>query len=274
MGEQAPDIVHAQFRERPARSFRQCKSVHAVAFPHEGLVHMPATREDVRNLRLRHERGVVAMAAANLLDGGTEKQRHVGRFKRTQRQKGDLALPRPPLVLDRRDGQAYPDQRLVEQAHQGLDLVAAVFRQVLVAVGQHRDLGRCRRVAAGLGRKVRVLHLEHVKLELEANRHGEAVALELVQLIAQDGPRGERTWVAAAQVGVAQDPSRVLHPRQLPVGRRVRHQHSVRQTDHLRDVEIVLGAKRRNNGMVGRVEQRRDQLEVLARHQAALELGG
>jgi hypothetical protein len=75
------------------------------------------------------------------------------------------------------------------------------------------------------------------------------------------------------EVGVGEDPAGLLDPRQRPEGERVRHQHSVRQTVELGHAVEVPGGEGRHDRVVGGVEDRGDELKVLAALQAAEELG-
>src|ERR1700757_3275315 len=131
-------------------------------------------------------------------------------------------------------------------------------------MGDIGDVRRGWRVAAILRRQARVEHLVDVEFKLQPDGHLQPVTGQFFELAAQDLPRGERAWLAIMEIGVGENPAGGLHPGQHAESGRGRHQHAVRQADHFRNAEGVLGPERRHDRMVGGVENRRDELEILA----------
>src|SRR5262249_2165237 len=85
------DVIGVDWRER----------VVAGAVLAQRLVQVPPARKHVREPRSAHERGVIAVPAANLFHG-TAKQRHVVRGSEAVRGiEGDLELARTELTFER-----------------------------------------------------------------------------------------------------------------------------------------------------------------------------
>jgi hypothetical protein len=159
----------------------------------------------------------------------------------------------------------------MNERKQAFHFVAPVFRQVLIAVLDHHDFRRCCRVGARFWRKLRIQQFEDVELELQTHDHVQAVGFQFRDLVTQDLPRRERAGRTVREVRIAQAPASVFYPREHTECGRIRYQDAVRQTDHLRYAKRVLSAERRDDRMVGRVEDRCNELEVLTAVQGGLE---
>ena len=214
--------------------------------------------------RTSHEGGVVAETAADLFDGRAEQQRVVGGSDPSLGRERELDLSRAPFVLDAEQREAEAFDVLLQGGEQLADLVAPALGQVLKAVRQPRHLWRVGRVAALLHRQARVLEAEHVELALETGDELVAGLPERVELAPQDTPGREGQLPPAREIGVAQDPTRLVHPRQDPKRRRIRHEHPIRESVQLGYRREAAGGERGDDRVVGRVEDGGDELEVLA----------
>ena len=83
------------------------------------------------------------------------------------RLKGEFALARAELDLDRPQGQAERQHVAADDFQRRLHLVVALLGQVLIAVRQQADGRRPSGLAGILRRHVRVFELEEVEFDLE-----------------------------------------------------------------------------------------------------------
>jgi len=79
---------------------------------------------------------------ADLFHSAAEQHHGVGGRKPDLRLKGELALARTKLHLDRAQGQPERHDIAAHDVENRLDLIEARFGQILIALGQEADLRR------------------------------------------------------------------------------------------------------------------------------------
>ena len=128
---------------------------------------VPARREHVRQFRPAHEGGVIAVAAGDLLHGAAKQHHVVGGLEAGAGRKGEFALARAELDLDRAQRQAERQHVAPDDFQHRLHLVVALLGQILIAVRQQADIGRRAGLPGMLRRHFGVFELEDVEFDLE-----------------------------------------------------------------------------------------------------------
>src|SRR6476661_3529877 len=100
MLQQAGEVTAAEGAQQLAAILLD-KSVLAAGARHDRLMQMPAGRKHIRQFRPAHEGGVIAVAPRDLFYRRAEQHHGVGRYQPLCWRKGELALARAVLDLDR-----------------------------------------------------------------------------------------------------------------------------------------------------------------------------
>jgi hypothetical protein len=178
----------------------------------------------------------------------------------------DLQLVGPQLDLDAAQLDPHPFQRLADAPGGGLDLVAEVFAQQLVALVDRLDRGR-RGAAADpvVVGEMRSPPVE-VELDLQPRDVGEPGDARAVQRRAEHAAAAERHLLTVAEPQVTEDPRGVLGPGHEVERRGVRHHHHVGRARHLGHAEAAVGVEGREHRRAGRVlrQQRRHTAQPTA----------
>ena len=166
MLQQAREIGAGERAQRLA-AFLRHKGILAGRARHDRLMQMPAGRKHVRQFRPAHEGRVIAVPPRDLFHGGAEQHHVVGGRQPLGRRKGEFALARAVLDLDRPERQAQRQHVAADDLQRRLHLVVALLGEILVAVRQQADRRRRAGLAGMLRRHVRVFQLEEVEFDLE-----------------------------------------------------------------------------------------------------------
>ena len=164
--------------------------------------------------------------------------------------KGEFALARAELDLDRSQGQAERQHVAADDFQRRLHLVVALLGQILIAVREQADGGRASGLAGVFRRHVRVFELEEVEFDLQPRDEIVAALSELIENRAIEMPRRERHRAAVVEVEVAQQPARRRRPWQHAKGRRIRHHQNVGGAFHLLHAEAAARREHRKHRLV------------------------
>src|SRR5271168_991517 len=165
MGEQAGEVATPEIRQQLA--VRRNKHVCAGSAIAEGLMEMPAGRDNIRDPRTAHERRMIAGAPADLLHGRTKLHHEVGWVETDGRGEGKLALARPKLDFDRAQRQAQREDITPYYVDDRLDQIVALFREILISGRNELDSRRLARLTR-LREADAILHeLEDMALDFE-----------------------------------------------------------------------------------------------------------
>ena len=211
---------------------------------------VPAGREHVRQFRPAHEGGVIAVAARDLLHGATKQHHVVGGRQPLGRRKGEFALARAELDLDRAQGQAERQHVAADDFQRRLHLVVALLGQILIAVRQQADRGRPPGLAGIFRRHVGVFELEEVEFDFQPRDEIVTALSQLIEHLAIEMPRGERHRAAVAEIEVAQQPACGGRPWQHAERRRISHHQHIGGALHLLHAKTAAGGEHRKHRLV------------------------
>src|SRR6516225_969078 len=179
MRQQSSEVVAAERTKYFAAVLRHERVAAAVARG-KRLVQMPARCKQVRQLRPAHESGVIAVPARDLLHSASKQHHVVGGCETRFWRKGELALARTELHLDRTQRQAKPKDVAPDDLKRRLHQVVTLLGQILISLRQKAHRGRLPRLAGVLRRHAGVVQFEDVEFDLEP---GEEVITAIAELL-------------------------------------------------------------------------------------------
>ena len=249
MPQQAREIMAAERAQRLAAVLGH-ESVLAAGARDDRLMQVPARREQVRQLWAAHEGGVIAVAAGDLLHGAAEQHHVVGGLESRLRRKGEFALARAELDLDRAQGQAERQHVAPDDFQHRLHLVVALLGQILIAVRQQADIGRRARLSRMLRRHFGVFELEDVEFDFEARDEIVAALCQLIEHRSIKMSRRERHRPPIGKMQIAHQPSRARRPRQHAKRGGIGHHQHVGGAFHLLHPKAAAGGEHRKHRAV------------------------
>ncbi len=249
MLQQAGEIVAAE-RAQGLAVIVGHECVLAACARHDRLMQVPAGGEYVRQFRAAHEGGVIAVAMGNLFHGAAKQDHGVGGLEPLPRRKGELALARAELDLDRAQRQAERQDVAPDDLQHRLHLVVALLGQVLIAVRQQADIGRRARLAGVLRRHLRVFELEDVEFDFQPGDEIVAALCKPIEHRPIEMARRERHRPPVGKVDVAQQPAGRGRPRQHAEAQGIRHHQHVGGAFHLPHPEAAAGGEHRKHRLV------------------------
>ena len=211
---------------------------------------VPSRCKHVRQFWAAHEGGVIAVAAGDLLHRAAEQHHVVGGLQSRLRRKGEFALARAELDLNRAQGKAKRQHVAPDDFEHRLHLVVALLGQILIAVRQQADIGRRARLSRMLRRHFGVFELEDVEFDLETGDEVVAALRQLIQNGSIEMTRRERHRPPVGEMQIAHQPSRAGRPRQHAERRGIGHHQHVGGAFHLLHPKAAAGGEHRKHRAV------------------------